>query len=397
VRYGRNGHHWRVTRDDDGSMNGAAGAVGSIDGLSDRIAELYRDTQACAAAAGLVYVSDAEPGIRRRRHGRGFGYRDASNQLLTDAAIKTRILALAIPPAWTNVWICPDESGHIMAVGEDDRGRKQYLYHQRWRELRDMLNFYRLISFGERLPLVRQHVEHQLRRRTLDRDQVIAAMIRIIDTSAVRIGNEIYAEENDSFGLSTLTKKHVEVSRDKIRLSFPAKSGKRAELIISDRQVARVVTKLEQHRKRRLFTVNGKPIDSAEVNAQLEALTHEHITAKDFRTWRASHAAFGHLEQHLDASAGDRDRVVLEAVDAAAAILGNTRAVARAHYIHPHLIAAFTDGTFEDHLRASAPHRQQLLEGSERRLLAFLKVAVKSDLDATAMGIGDPAPATASG
>jgi DNA topoisomerase-1 len=373
----------------DGSRRpkAVADAAHSIVGLSERIAELYRDTQACAAAAGLVYVSDEEPGIRRRRQGRGFGYRDAGNRPLTDEAIKARILALAIPPAWKNVWICPDESGHIMAVGEDERGRKQYIYHQRWRALRDMLNFYRLISFGEHLPLVRDHVEHQLRRHTLDRDQVIAAMIRIIDTSAVRIGNEVYAEENDSFGLTTLTKKHVTVTREKIHLAFPAKSGKQADMIITDRQVARVVTKLEQHRKRRLFTVDGRSIDSGEVNAELERLTAEHITAKDFRTWNASHAAFSYLEQHLDVPESQRDHLVIGAVDAAAELLGDTRTVARAHYVHPHILTAFADGTFGRHLRASAGHRQQLLDGSERRLLAFLKVALVADLDAGTLGL----------
>jgi DNA topoisomerase-1 len=213
-------------------------------------------------------------------------------------------------------------------------------------------------------------------------------MIRIIDTSAVRIGNEVYAEENDSFGLSTLTKRHVTVARDTIRLSFPAKSGKQAELVITDRPVARVIAKLEQHRKRRLFTVDGKTIESGEVNSELARLTGEHITAKDFRTWRASHAAFAYLEQHLDADEQAREHIVLEAIDAAADVLGNTRAVARAHYIHPHILSAFIGGTFPDHVQGRASRRQPLLNGSERRLLAFLEVAVESDLDAGLIGIG---------
>ncbi len=328
----------------------------------------------------------ARPGIRRRRHGKGFGYRDAHGRPLSDQALKERILALAIPPAWQNVWICPDETGHIMAVGEDDRGRKQYIYHERWRELRDLLNFYRLINFAEQLPAVRAHVNHQLRRHTLDRDQVLAAMIRIIDTTAIRIGNEVYAEENDSFGLTTLTKRHVKVSGSTINLSFPAKSNKRAELTINDRQVARVITKLEQHRKRRLFTVDGHVIESGEVNELLAQLTGEHITAKDFRTWRGTLAAFSHLEQTLGHS-DDLERDVLAAADAASAVLGNTRTVARAHYIHPHVLSAYTDGTFRDHLDASTRHRQQLLDGRERDLLAFLKVALESDLDTAAIGV----------
>jgi DNA topoisomerase-1 len=356
--------------------------------ISAKIAELYGDTQRCAAAAGLVYISGTEPGIRRRRHGTGFGYRDADNRPLSDRAMRDRIVALAIPPAWRNVWICPDDAGHIMAVGEDDRGRKQYIYHERWRELRDMLNFYRLIAFAEHLPTVRAHVNSQLRRRTLDRDQVLAAMVRIIDTSAIRVGNEVYAEENETFGLSTLTRKHVTVHRESIRMSFPAKSGKHADIEVRDRQVARVVTKLEQHRKRRLFTIDGRTIDSADVNDLLVHLTGEHITAKDFRTWRGTLAAFSYLERALDDDGGHSpEQCILGAVDSAATVLGNTRSVARAHYVHPHVLAAFTDGTFREHLRASAARRQPLLEGTERHLLAFLKVALESDLDAAAVGL----------
>ncbi|MBV9594227.1 MAG: DNA topoisomerase IB [Actinobacteria bacterium] len=311
---------------------------------------------------------------------------------MTDTELKARIVELAIPPAWKNVWICPDASGHIMAVGEDDRGRKQYIYHERWRTLRDMLNFYRLISFGEHLPRVREHVAHQLRRHSLDRDQVIAAMIRIIDTSAVRIGNEVYAEENDSFGLTTLTKKHVTVTGDRVRLSFPAKSGKQADIVIVDRAVARVMTKLEQHRKRRVFTVNGRSIDSTDVNAVLNDLTDATVTAKDFRTWRASDAAFAFLERHLDAVPADRERLALNAIDFAADVLGNTRAVARAHYVHPHIISAFLDSTFEDQLRESALRRPRTLTGSERRLLAFLRVALKADLEASTLDVGRRQP-----
>jgi DNA topoisomerase-1 len=355
----------------------------TADEVSARISELYADAQQCAAAAGLVYITGTEPGIRRRRQGSGFGYRDARNRPVSDRAVKERIISLAIPPAWRNVWICSAESGHIMAVGEDDRGRKQYIYHERWRELRDLLNFYRLITFAEQLPTIRAHVETQLRRRTLDRDQVLAAMIRLIDTTAIRIGNEVYAEENDSFGLSTLTKRHVQVSGKTITMSFPAKSGKRADLRVQDQRVARVVTKLAARRHRRLFTVDGHAIESSDVNELLNHLTGEHITAKDFRTWHGTLAAFTFLQQAPD---GDPEQAVLDAADAAAELLGNTRTVVRAHYIHPHVLAAYTAGTFGADLHASARRRQQSLAGPERDLLAFLKVALESDLDATSIG-----------
>jgi DNA topoisomerase I len=372
-------------------MVNRSGAPKSPAQLSKHIARLYGDAEACAAAAGLSYVNDGEPGIRRRRQGRGFGYRDAHNRPVKDTTIKARIVELAIPPAWTNVWICPDDSGHIMAVGEDDRGRKQYIYHERWRALRDLLNFYRLINFGEQLPAIRAHVRTQLRRRTIDRDHVLATMIGIIDLSAIRIGNEVYAEENDSFGLTTLTSKHVSVTGAKVRLTFPAKSGQDADLTLTDHGIARVIGALTQQRRRRLFTVDGSAIDSAEVNARLQELTGEHITAKDFRTWQATHLAFEYLEAYLG-SDEDTEHTALAAVDLVAERLGNTRAVARAHYIHPHVLSAFVDGTFETQLRASARHRQRLLAGSERRLLAFLKVALVADLDATALGAGRAIP-----
>jgi DNA topoisomerase-1 len=355
--------------------------------VSARIAELYEDTQQCAAAAGLVYVTGEEPGIRRRRHGRGFGYRDAHGRPLSDQAMKDRILSLAIPPAWRNVWICPDENGHIMAVGEDDRGRKQYIYHQRWRELRDLLNFYRLINFAEGLPAIRDYVTRQLRRRTLDREHVLAVMIRIIDTTAIRIGAESYAEENDSFGLSTLTRRHVRVAGATVQMAFPAKSGKPARLRIVDRSVARVVAALANAHTRRLFTVDSALIDAADVNDLLAQISGEHITAKDFRTWRGTLAAFSRLEQSLDDDV-EPERAVHEAIEAAADVLGNTAAVARAHYVHPQVLGAYADGTFRARLATSAWRRQRLLEGSERRLLAFLKVALESDLDAATLGVG---------
>jgi DNA topoisomerase-1 len=352
----------------------------SFEQVSSSIDELYSDAQRCAAAAGLVYVSADEPGIRRRRYGKGFGYHDPTNRPLSDVAVKARILQMAIPPAWKNVWICPDEDGHILAIGEDDRGRKQYIYHDKWRQLRDLLNFYRLIAFAEHLPPVRAHLVSQLRRRTLDREQVLATMVRIIDATAIRIGSEVYAEENDSYGLSTLTKKHVHINHGTVRLHFPAKSHQQADITLHDPGVARVLTKLEQHRRRRVFTVNGATVDAAEVNELLAHLAGQHVTAKDFRTWRGTLTAFRYLAAHLDGRA-DQERVMLGALDATAEVLGNTRAVARAHYVHPHLLSTFAEGTFSDYLARSVPRRQQRLDGDERALLAFLKLLLEEEFN----------------
>ena len=337
---------------------------------SAAIVELYSDVQRCAETAGLVYVEGDPPGIVRTRRGKGFSYRDADGTVITDAELKQRIAKLAIPPAWRNVWICPTPDGHLLATGEDDRGRKQYLYHPRWREIRDLLNAYRLIVVGERLPAVRTHVDTQLRRRTFDRDRVLAAMIRIIDLCGIRIGNEIYADENDSFGLTTLTRRHVQVSGRTIRFDFPAKSGQRSQFSLVDGPVAAVVARLSEQRRRRLFTVDAKPVLSVEVNELLGRLTEEHVTAKDFRTWRGTRVAFEYLRRHPNE---DPENAVLSAVDAAAAELRNTRAVARDHYVHPHLLSTALDGTFRDRLKQVRPRRIAGLNADERMLLAFLE------------------------
>jgi DNA topoisomerase-1 len=335
------------------------------------IEELYSDAQRCAESAGLVYVESGGPGLTRLRRGRGFTYRDPAGDVVVDAALKDRIVQLAIPPAWRNVWICPAPNGHLLATGEDDRGRKQYIYHPEWRELRDLLNAYRLIVVAEQLPKVRTHVCAQLRRRTLDRDRILATMLRIVDVSGIRIGNEVYAEENESFGLTTLTRRHTRVSGRTVEFDFPAKSGKRARIVLRDGAVANVVGQLAEQRRRRLFTVDGQPVDSAEVNALLAQLTGGRMTAKDFRTWRGTRTAFDFLAAHPDA---DPDVAVLAAVDAAAEQLHNTRAVAREHYVHPHVLGTFAAGTFQDQLAASPPLRRRLLEPDERALAGFLHV-----------------------
>ncbi|HZY77109.1 MAG TPA: hypothetical protein VFE40_12385, partial [Jatrophihabitantaceae bacterium] len=221
-----------------------------------QVVALYEDAQRCAEVAGLRYVSASEPGISRRRCGRGFSYRAADNRPI-GGEVRDWIEQLAIPPAWRDVWICADRDGHLLAVGQDDRGRTQYLYHERWRTVRDLLNFYRLSDVGRRLPAVRADVEAQLRRRTLDADRVLAAMLRIIDRCGLRIGNEVYAEENDSFGLSTLTRRHVQVRGNTISFDFPAKSGQHMSTQLVDSAVARVVSALLEQRGRRVFALGG--------------------------------------------------------------------------------------------------------------------------------------------
>ena len=340
------------------------------------IATLYDDPQECARVAKLRYVSPEEPGLTRVRCGRGFTYRDAGGMTVHDAGIRTRIAELAIPPAWSNVWICRFENGHILAVGEDDRERRQYIYHERWRALRDQLNFYRLIGFGTALPTVRADIDKQLRRRTLDCERVLGTMLRIIDLAGLRVGNEVYAEENDSYGLSTLTRRHVTVRGDAMEFRFPAKSGRVAEVTVRDAGAARVVAKLAEQRSRRLFTVDGSPIDSDVINARLAELTGAHLTAKDFRTWIGTKTAFRHLRGHLGAGGGgltgDAETHVLAAIDAASLALGNTRAVARAHYVHPDVVEGYLSGSLAEFLGARRARPANRLDADERLLLAYL-------------------------
>jgi DNA topoisomerase-1 len=344
------------------------------------IAELYSDAERCAESAGLVYVASDSPGYARLRRGKGFSYRAPDGSTVIDAEIKDRIVHLGIPPAWRNVWICADANGHLLATGEDQKGRKQYIYHPRWRELRDLLNSYRLIIVADQLPRIRRHVESQMRRRTLDRDKVRATMLRIVDSSGIRIGNEVYAEENSSYGLTTLTRQHVAVSGPHVVFDFPAKSGKRATIALKDTRVTSVVRQLAHQRRRRLFTVDGSPITSAEVNDLLAQLTGNTMTAKDFRTWRGTRAAFTYLVEHPNE---DPDRAVVAAVDVAAEQLHNTRAVARDHYVHPHVLETFQKGTFAEYLGESRPSRNPMLTPVERRLTGFLQVLLEAEYGRT--------------
>lgn len=335
------------------------------------IATLYDDPRKCAELAKLRYVSPDEPGMTRLRKGRGFSYRDSTGATIVDLSTRDRITKLAIPPAWRNVWINTDADGHLLAVGKDLKGRRQYIYHERWRSIRDQLNFYRLIGFGNALPTIRADVDQQLRRRTLDSARVLAAMLRIIDVAALRVGNEVYAEENESYGLSTLRRRHVRVHGDTIDFRFPAKSGKTAEVSVTDRGAARVVAELTTKRSKRLFTVGGEPVSSDVINARLAELTGVHLTAKDFRTWNGTKTAFGYLRAHLPADAKP-DKQVIAALDVASHVLGNTRTVARAHYVHPGVLDAYTDGELERFVTSTEPAPVAGLEENEQLLLAFL-------------------------
>src|SRR5438034_953280 len=243
-----------------------------------------------AAAARLRYVSDARPGIQRIRVGRGFKYSSADGTEVTDPQTLQRIRSIAIPPAWMDVWICPTATGHIQAVGRDARGRKQYRYHPRWREVRDETKYNHMIAFGEALPTIRARVNHDLKLHSLPREKVLAAVVWLLDTTALRVGNDEYAKENGSFGLTTLRNQHVDISGSKIYFHFRGKGGKEYTLSVQNRQLARIVKRCQDLPGHELFEYiddNGQlaSVESADVNEYLRQVSGSGFTAKDFRTW----------------------------------------------------------------------------------------------------------------
>jgi DNA topoisomerase IB len=339
--------------------------------------------RAQAREMGLIYVSDAQPGIVRLRRGQRFSYRDASGAAIRDREVLARIRALAIPPAYEDVWICAHPRGHLQATGRDARARKQYRYHARWREERDQDKFGRVLSFGQTLPRLRRRVSSDLKLPGLPRDKVLALIVRLLDDTLIRIGNESYARDNRSFGLTTLRARHVRLQRERLTFSFRGKSGQEAEVVLNDRQLIKTIRRVQQLPGQRLFQYlddqgQRQPVDSGMVNDYLRDCCVEpgldcHFTAKDFRTWGGTVQAVGVLARTpLPTRGGERARRValVGAVKQVAAKLGNTPAVCRSSYIHPQVLAGWADGSLHRLVPASAAtHPRQL----ERLALQFLR------------------------
>ena len=300
-----------------------------------------------ARAIGLRYVTDEMPGIRRERSGGGFRYRYPTGDIVRDAQVLRRIHALAIPPAWTQVWICPDPAGHLQATGRDDRHRKQSRYHPLWREIRDETKYAHMISFARALPRIRRRVGHDLRLRGLPRAKVLASVVRLLEVSLIRVGNPEYARENESFGLTTLRNRHVEVNGPNLRFHFRGKSGKWHNVDIHDPGLARIVRSCQDLPGQELFQYlsdDGKrqAISSEDVNQYLRDITGEDFTAKDFRTWAGTLLAAAELSEVGDSQSLTQARKGLAtAVKAVAERLGNTPAVCRKCYIHPDIIESY--------------------------------------------------------
>jgi DNA topoisomerase I len=339
------------------------------------------DPVLAAQAAGLRYVTDARPGIRRRRTGKGFSYTGPDGSQLRDEDELGRIRALAVPPAWTDVWICPDPRGHIQATGRDARGRKQYRYHTRWREVRDETKYGRMVAFGDVLPEIRRRVSADLRKDGLPREKVLAAVVRLLETTLIRVGNEEYAKENRSYGLTTLRGRHVRVRGDTLRFEFVGKGGQRRRIDLRDAKLARIVKRCQDLPGQELFRYvdddgEVRDVGSESVNEYLREITGQEFTAKDFRTWAGTVLAALALAE-LDPFRSHRQakKNVVSAIEQVAERLGNTPAVCRKCYVHPQVIDAYLDGS--PILIDRSAKRSRGLSSEERAVLRFLKRKLK--------------------
>jgi DNA topoisomerase I len=354
-------------------------------GSSSSSAEPANATDSVEAAqdAGLVYTSDSEPGIHRVRKGRGFAYTGIEGRAVRDAPTLERIRSLAIPPAWKHVWISARARGHLQATGRDARGRKQFLYHTRWRETRDMDKYARLAHFASTLPRVRARVARDLRRTGLPREKVIATIVKLLESTFMRIGNEEYARENGSFGLTTLRDRHVTVKGATVRFVFRGKSGRDIEVGLTNRRVAGVVKRCEELPGQMLFQYvdedgGRRQVTSDDVNGYLREATGQDFTAKDFRTWAGTvlaAAALRDAEPFESEAAAARN--VAAAIDQVASRLGHTRAVCRRSYVHPAVIDSYLDGSIGSALAQTRSGRTRL-RADEVAVLSVLKRAARA-------------------
>ena len=354
--------------------------LNAVDGVPDSIES--------AKAAGLRYVSDNTPGIRRRRVGRGLAYLAPDGAPVRNPAVLRRIRALAIPPAWRDVWISALARGHLQAVGRDARGRKQYRYHARWRSVRDESKYARLLAFGAALPAIREQVDRDLARPGLPRDKVLATVVRLLETTFIRVGNEEYARANGSFGLTTLRGHHVDVSGSTLRFEFRGKGGKRVSVDVTDRRLARIVKRCKELPGQELFQYvdadgTRQIIDSANVNAYLREIAGEEFTAKDFRTWAGTVlAALALQEIRACDSITQAKRNIVGAVESVSRQLGNTPAICRRSYVHPGVIEAYLEGTVLGPLTKRVVRRLDARPGlrpEEAAVVALLQQRVKHE------------------
>ena len=326
------------------------------------VLEIVTDPAESAKAAGLRYVSDAKPGIRRRRKGKGFSYTNPDGSVVHDADVLRRIRSLVIPPAWTNVWISPIPNGHLQATGRDARGRKQSRYHPRWREVRDETKYERMLLFGAALPKIRERVEHDLALPGLPREKVVAAIVRLLETTFIRVGNTEYAKTNHSYGLTTLRNKHVAVKSSTVTFNFQGKSGVEHTIDLQDRKLARIVQRCRDLPGYELFQYldpegDRHSIDAADVNDYLREITQQDFTAKDFRTWAGTVLACEMLrELEPFESENQAKKNVVAAIKSVAERLGNTPSVCRKCYVHPAILETYIGGAMRKEFEQEVKH-----------------------------------------
>jgi len=345
------------------------------------------DPESSAKAAGLRYTTDTRPGIRRVRKGRTFVYVGPDGRAIRAEAELARIKSLVIPPAWTDVWICPDGRGHLQATGRDARGRKQYRYHPRWREVRDETKYDRMIGFAQALPVIRRKTREHLRRQGLPREKVLATVVQLLEKTLIRVGNDEYARTNRSYGLTTMRDGHVDVRGPRVRFTFRGKSGVEHEIDLNDGRLARIVRQCRDLPGYDLFQYvdeNGErqTVGSEEVNAYLKEVTGQDLTSKDFRTWAGTVLA-AQLLKEFDAvtSSAQAKKNIVAAVEKVAAKLGNTKAVCRKCYIHPAIFDAYLDGSMLDTIAQRARNVSRAVDrltAAESSVLRLLQRRLKT-------------------
>jgi DNA topoisomerase-1 len=350
-----------------------------IEEALDRTAEVA----ATIAEEGLRYVSDSSPGYTRKRTGTTFSYYDKEGKRISDAAVVRRIKSIGIPPAYESVWICPSPSGHIQATGLDARGRKQYRYHPKWRELRDQNKYQHIMDFAAALPALRERVAADMKREGLPREKVLATIVSLLEKTLIRVGNAEYVEKNKSYGLTTMRRKHIAISRGVLRFEFTGKSGKQWKLRVEDKRIAAIVKRCADIPGHELFkylddTGESRTVDSGDVNAYIKDITGEDFSAKDFRTWAGTVlAALALAEFKKYDSQTEAKRNIVAAIESVSKQLGNTPAICRKCYVHPEILNAYISGDLVQMIEAkiSQKFKRQYakLTSDEVMVLAFLR------------------------
>ena len=350
----------------------------SVQEMPDRVAEIA----SAIAEEGLRYVSDTNPGYRRKRTGTSFTYYDKDGKRIADKAIVRRIKSIGIPPAYVSVWICPSPNGHIQATGLDARGRKQYRYHPKWRELRDQDKYAHVMQFAAALPALRASVASDMKLEGLPRAKVVATIVSLLEKTLIRVGNAEYAEQNKSYGLTTMRRKHVAIGRGVLRFDFTGKSGKQWKLQVDDKRIAAIAKRCAEIPGHELFKYldddgASHTVDSGDVNAYIREITGQDFTAKDFRTWAGTVlAALALAEFKKYDSQAEAKRNVVTAIEKVAKQLGNTPAICRKSYVHPEVLTSYMAGEFVDLIEAKIAQKFKRqyaqLTPDEIMVLAFL-------------------------